>query len=723
MRKSNLTKILVAILTFSLLLGAIVGITTAADEGDVYLENADVERNVQYESQTYLLYRVKKSAIKEEDKATLCMQIASTDGSIVGAITPKEDGDYYVFVTQGVPAKEINTKEVVTVMSGSKAISPAITWSVEDYLYARLYADKYADVTEGGKAAYGVDDGLDFERRQLYYDLLKYGVEAQKLLAPDAEDKIGDSAFVFADDALATYGKFDEPTKITLRYDASKTPTGEIFLGWQYSMYDSFGEFVKTGYAADKSVITAEGYVKARPVYQSEFLTHSYIDFNDGQLPATVGSSITATHATAGIVDGKYVVNQHTSDHNSHVFVGPNTTVAEANAVVFETDISINFTGSGEVGYFYVAEGFGASGSSSVYWAYLKASSDGYIVFDREFVRPASGNVDKALNIKTPIKTDGTPSKLRVVFHEAPWGEEYLELYADGVLFHSTANYNYQKYHASKTPVKATAVKGIGMNFASGVTGIMSIDNVAMTQCVLPEFERIGADDTVVDFDASRAGVTPTITSTEGRATSYVMDAKTGNSYILLTKLKTGNSTGGVGFDIPVTYTAANADLAVLSFDYYMESNVTRMDNQIYVAHNKYLEKSVPAFNNNTSPVMVALKSSPNSSDKGKWIHIEIYYEVLERDENGLVTKVLQSSSTDKGYGISISTRNEDTGIFAASKSYFKLLGNPGGVSGGGIDIPEVGDLAKYRIQLNNSAYGDVRFDNISFKLINKADK
>ena len=134
MRKSNLTKILVAILAFSLLLGAIVGITTAADEGDVYLENADVERNVQYESKTYLLYRVKKSAIKAEDEATLCMQIAGADGAVIGKVTPKLDGNYYVFTTQGVPAKELNTKEVVTVMSGDKAISPAITWSVEDYI-------------------------------------------------------------------------------------------------------------------------------------------------------------------------------------------------------------------------------------------------------------------------------------------------------------------------------------------------------------------------------------------------------------------------------------------------------------------------------------------------------------------------------------------------------------------------------------------------------------
>ena len=271
MRKSNLTKILVAILSFSLLLGAIVGITTAADESDVYLENADVERNVQYESQTYLLYRVAKSAIKAEDEAALCMQIARVDGSIVGKVTPKIDGDYYVFTTQGVPAKELNTKEVVTVMSGSKAISPKITWSVEDYLYERLYSDGYAEVAEGGKADYGVDDGLDFERRQLYYDLLKYGVEAQKLLAPDAEDKIGDSAFVFADKALATYGRFDQPTKITLRYDGTKTPAGDTFLGWECSMYDAYGDLVETVYAADGSVLTAEGYIKTTPVYGSDF--------------------------------------------------------------------------------------------------------------------------------------------------------------------------------------------------------------------------------------------------------------------------------------------------------------------------------------------------------------------------------------------------------------------------------------------------------------------
>ena len=117
MRKSNISKILVAILAFSLVLGAVIGITAAADEAEstVYLENSQIERNVEYESKTYLLYRVAKSAINDGDEAGLYLQISDVNGNTVGAVTPEEDGNYYVFKTQGVPAKELNTIQVVNV--------------------------------------------------------------------------------------------------------------------------------------------------------------------------------------------------------------------------------------------------------------------------------------------------------------------------------------------------------------------------------------------------------------------------------------------------------------------------------------------------------------------------------------------------------------------------------------------------------------------------------
>ena len=152
-----------------------------------------------------------------------------------------------------------------------------------------------------------------------------------------------------------------------------------------------------------------------------------------------------------------------------------------------------------------------------------------------------------------------------------------------------------------------------------------------------------------------------------------------------------------------------------------MENTVTKFDNQIYVAHNNYVSNGAPVFSNNASPVMSSMNTGDVSKNKGKWIHVEVYYEVLERDENGLVTKVLQSSSATNGPAPGFTAPDEATGAYnsGATASYFKIFNTEKGTA----DLPEVGDLVKYRIQLNNAAYGDVRFDNVSFKLINRADK
>lgn len=725
MRKSNVSKILVAILAFSLLLGAVVGITAAAtEEGEstVYLENSQIERNVKYTSKTYLLYRVAQSAIAEEDKAGLTLQVTDAEGSLVALVTPKVDGDNYVFETQGVPAKELNTKEIVTVMSGDKAISNAITWSVEEYLYARLYADKYADETEAGVTGIGEDDGKDFIRRELYYDLLKVGAAAQEVLAPDAEDKIGDSAFVSASDALATYGRFDEPTKVTLRYDESKTPEGEKFLGWEYAMYDSFGDLVKDGYAADNSVITTEGYVKARPVYESELYTHSYIDFNDIEdiselsTNSLVGVTLSSTgnNATASVVDGKFVLNQNAAGANNYWFVGPNTKLTGANTVMFEADFSLKKTDTNsEIGYFYVAPSFGAYGSTAIYWGYLTASSDGYVTINREFVRPSSGNADVGIGLKTPIKTDGTPCKLRIIYRDASWGEDYLEFYVNGELIHTTSNHCGKAYTDVQYHPKATAVGSMGMNLGANRTGIYTLDNVAMTQYITPEFEKLGVDETIVDFDGSSASVSKPTPANSANYQSETYDAKTGNGYMLLTKTATGS---GLGIDVPVTYTAENANYAVLSFDYYMEDTVTRFDNQIYASHKDYSG----GFKNEATPILVSLSTSFTDADKGKWIHVELTYEVLDTDDTGSVTQVLTSVKTTNGPKATLSNGTDaDTGVYKAAKSYFNLFGNPG-AHATGIEVPTAAEITGMRINLNNAALGGVRFDNLSLKLINK---
>lgn len=705
MRKSNISKILVAILAFSLVLGAVIGITAAADEAEstVYLENSQIERNVEYESKTYLLYRVAKSAINDGDEAGLYLQISDVNGNTVGAVTPEEDGNYYVFKTQGIPAKELNTKEVVTLMSGDKAISNAITWSVEEYLYARLYADGYADVTEGGVAKVGVNDGKDHQRRALYYDLLKVGVNAQNVLAPDAADKIGDSAFVFAEDALATYGRFDEPTKITLRYDDSKTPAGEKFLGWEYAMYDSFGDLIKEGAAADCSVITAEGYLKAKPVYESDYYTHSYIDFAEDNYADYVQGSAAEGYATASVVDGKFVLDQHTSGKNNYWYVAPNTKLADADAVVFEADFSVNITKNSEVGYLSLFTGSKATGYK-VYWAYLLKSGD-YVMIDREFVVNSGTQTYERIYVKTPIKVDGTSCKLRIVYRETEWGEDYLEFYADGELFHTTNRLYATGYNDNKQGPDATSINCVTMNFPSGATGTMTLDNVAMTQCILPKFERLGLDEAVIDFDGNTKDVTRGNVPTADNYYSDVFDEKTGNGYLLLTKK---DDTHGITFDVPVTYTESGADYAVLSFDYYMEDSVTNMSSQIYAAH-KYSN----GFANGETPLLPQF-GAPDGH-KGKWIHVEITYEAIEFANDGTVSKIEHKATVTDGPQMTV-LYDANTGVYKNGATKFKIFNEANTM-----EVPTAADLTGFRISLNQKACGDVRFDNVSFKLINKA--
>ena len=223
MSKSRFIKILVATLTLCLLLGAAIGVSAFAAEEDATEEYAIkyVSKNVEYGSKTYLYYAVAEDYIPEADRAEgkVWMNVYNADGSFAFKQFPEAELVYidvlkancYIFKTRGVPAKELNTIEMVQVVTESGAKSALESYSVEEYLYQRLYKEDFAAKTEA--------DGKDYIRRNLYYNLLKYGAIAQQLLAPDAEDKIGGVSYVEADAATASLGRFEEPTKVVLRHD------------------------------------------------------------------------------------------------------------------------------------------------------------------------------------------------------------------------------------------------------------------------------------------------------------------------------------------------------------------------------------------------------------------------------------------------------------------------------------------------------------------------
>ena len=96
------------------------------------------------------------------------------------------EGKYPVFVTEGVPAKELDKVAFAAITVGETAGEYTYTYSAVQYLYARLYKDGFANKTEA--------DGLDFERKALYENLLAYGASAQSVLvngkAESEENKV-----------------------------------------------------------------------------------------------------------------------------------------------------------------------------------------------------------------------------------------------------------------------------------------------------------------------------------------------------------------------------------------------------------------------------------------------------------------------------------------------------------------------------------------------------
>ena len=761
MKKSNLIKILITALTLCLLLGAIAGVTAmaedAGEDSGVYLEKSDVQSNVEYSSKTYLYYRVAASKIAEADKADLYMTVANADGSVaIDKVIPTLEGDYYVFVTQGVPAKELNTKEIVTIMSGDKAISPAISWSVQDYLFAMLYKDGAADATEGEAAL----------KKALYYDLLKYGAVAQELFNKDAAEKIGDVVYVKAPAAVATLGKFDAPTKVVLKYDNTETPAGKTFLGWEYAIYDKFGAVLESGYAADGSSVIADGYVNFKPVYMDS-IDHNYATFEDGNV-GKVSTTMTPDHlstvggASAGMVDGKWVVektvnvdaytkavtkwnsenpdNQLTATTSiaavTKVTLG--NTVENANMVEFTTKFSYNNNGGSTLEYINIWDNTGATGDR-VYYAYVSIDkTSGKLVIGTEYSKGPSGNNNPS--VTTPMKTDGTEYELTIRYIYGEIGEARFEFYCDGVLFHTSKTFHKANY--ATTAPTVNQIQALTIAMSNNPKGTLTLDDTAMTQAYCEyldaDFKKLSAsDDTVADFDGSAAKVVEATTSlTENKYYSYESDPKTGDTYMVFNKWDKDS----LSITLDVTYAEEGANLAVFAFDIRIDdfgsyekllSNGTyattkTFATQIYCGHSNYLSGVVK---NEATPIMASMLSDYGKYNIGEWMHIEVSYRALEVDAAGNVTKVLTTMTLNGQSWGNVHDVDKETGVYKNGKSYFTIFDYPGikastdktitNAYPNGIAVPGPADIMTFGLNMNSDTRATVLLDNVSLKLLN----
>ena len=228
MKNTKLVKIFAPVVAIALLIGALVGISAFAADTP-----AIVSTNVEYGSELFLYYAVDSSTVTGTPK----LEVVNADGTQVLSTVTKYDEQTvngtlcYVFKTAGIAPGKLNVPEYVRAV-GDNGAGEVVEYSVEEYLYTRLFKQGFAAKTPA--------DGADYYRRNLYFAYLEYGNSAQELFYSDAENKIGDSIFVAVKGNTDLTGEYEYTDVIKLA-----SPDAEGFDYWKVTELAPFGEIIR----------------------------------------------------------------------------------------------------------------------------------------------------------------------------------------------------------------------------------------------------------------------------------------------------------------------------------------------------------------------------------------------------------------------------------------------------------------------------------------------
>ena len=204
--KNTFTKI--AILVLSLALLACIPFAVSAEEtsGEVEI----LAQNVIYNDTVSIVYAVDATI---EDAKAGNVKVAyywEDDETVYDAVlldTTVADNLYNghpCFATTGVAPKALGKVAYATVYTGDAPAADAVwkSYSVAEYLYARLYKNGFVNKTEA--------DGKDYNRKLLYQNLLEYAAQAQLLFDYNADELVNDlpAAYTTHEDVTINGGKF-----------------------------------------------------------------------------------------------------------------------------------------------------------------------------------------------------------------------------------------------------------------------------------------------------------------------------------------------------------------------------------------------------------------------------------------------------------------------------------------------------------------------------------
>ncbi len=226
MKNKRTLKLLIAVLSLALLVGSALGLVASAESTDT---TADIiAANIVYGDRVQLAFAV-DTEVSNAENINLYYYIGTPVKGSEPKIATRLEGKTYteggvsypIYVTEGVPAKDIGDKfyAFAAPAVGELPENPDyMVYSVAEYLYSRLYNDGYIRKT--------VYDGKEYNRKRLYELLLEYGAQAQTVLVNDvssgkAETLVTDYVFVSVlggtiGDTGATSALYEGATQVTL---------------------------------------------------------------------------------------------------------------------------------------------------------------------------------------------------------------------------------------------------------------------------------------------------------------------------------------------------------------------------------------------------------------------------------------------------------------------------------------------------------------------------
>lgn len=349
MKAKKLAKIVVLTLITAALLGIAVGFSASAAEAES--EVTILAQNIVYGDRVAIAYAV-NVPIENANTVTVNYYWKDDPTNIKTAtlldttkeenlyIQKDENGNeiarYPVFVTTGVPAKDLSRVAYAVAYTGDTAPEYTHDYSVAEYLYTMLYREGFKDMTDA--------DGKDFERMKLYNSLLTYGVQAQVVLenygSANPEPLVTESVYAYTETEGVTingsrfsFAPAGETLSVTPAYTGSETVAS-----WALVRADGYTETLAVGETAS---ITEP--VQVVPVF-GEAESSSY-DFEDGQIPYDSNFSIAMniysgnTASTSNILDGgnvnpgSYDMSQYSSYTGPKFYIGTDPT-SDANKVL-----------------------------------------------------------------------------------------------------------------------------------------------------------------------------------------------------------------------------------------------------------------------------------------------------------------------------------------------------------------------------------------------------